>query len=71
MAEKDRLEELGITPGEWKQSEEKTVLPKSLSSQGHSLANLKQILEGMVEADQRKVVELKKQLALLKHGGGT
>ena len=66
----EQLKRLGVKSGQWTQLGAKSVPMPRASEIVNALQQLKGVLEGQVEADRRKLVELQAQLGQIKRGGG-
>jgi hypothetical protein len=66
----DKFKAEGIDLSKWLSVDEKFIKPVALEEQRALLVQLRDILEGMVEQDRLKVLQLKEQVARLQHGGG-
>ena len=65
------LEQLGVKSGNWQEMAERLVSLDGVTNQGEHLLKLKEILEGIAAADQKRLAALKEQLARVKFGGGS
>lgn len=67
----DILEEAGVTPGEWGETQEHVAGIEAVSRQRENLLKLKGVLEKALVEDQKRLADLREQLIRLKHGGGS
>ena len=65
------LEQLGVKSGNWQEMAERLVSLDGVTNQGEHLLKLKEILEGIAAADQKRLAAMKEQLARVKFGGGS
>jgi len=66
----EELKNAGVDPERWVDVEEKMVKPVALDEQRRLLTKMRDMFEGIVEQDRKKVLTLKEQVERLKHGGG-
>lgn len=66
----EELKKAGIDPNRWVDREDNYVKPMALDEQRKLLTQMRDLLEGIVDQDRKKVLALKEQVARLKHGGG-
>ena len=66
----EELKKAGVDPERWVNVEEKMVKPVALEEQRRLLTKMRDMFEGIVEQDRKKVLTLKEQVERLKHGGG-
>jgi len=59
-----------VKSGNWQEMTERLVSLDGVTNQGEHLLKLKEILEGVAAADQKRLAALKEQLARIKFGGG-
>jgi len=64
------LKSRGINSGQWRDMGTQPFEPSLLKAQRKLLTDLKESLEGAVEADLQEIDRLKMQLVQLQHGGG-
>jgi len=64
------LKKLGLDPGQWGDSPERTVRLPMVDRQKVALEKLKTLLEGAVEDDRKTILQLREQLNRLQFGGG-
>jgi len=64
------LEELGVKEGDWQSLAGGLTSLDGVMGQGENLIKLRNILEGIVAADQKKLAALREQASRLKYGGG-
>jgi hypothetical protein len=55
----------------WRKVDEHTVMPEAALRSRESLIKLREVFEGLIQADQHKVRILREQLHRSKHGGGS
>jgi len=67
----EELRKAGINPEHWVDMDEKMVRPMALDEQRRLLMKLRNMLEGIVEQDRQKVLNLREQIIRLQHGGGS
>lgn len=65
------LKKLGLDPGQWGESPERTVRLSAVERQKESLLKLRDLLEGVVESDRKTLLQLRAQLNRLQFGGGS
>lgn len=66
----EQLKRLGVGSGQWTQLGAKSVPMPRAQDIVKALEQLKGVLEGQVEADRKKIVDLKAQLGQMTRGGG-
>ena len=66
----EELKNAGVDPERWVDVEEKMVKPVALDEQRRLLTKMRDMFEGIVEQDRKKVLTLKEQVERLKQGGG-
>ena len=64
------LEDLGVKGGDWLELEQKLTAIPGIAAQGKNLVRLRNFLESIAAADQKRLASLKEQLARLRYGGG-
>lgn len=67
----DLLKKMGLDPGQWGDSPERTVKLSAVERQREPLLKLRGLLEGVVEADRKTLLQLREQLNRLQFGGGS
>lgn len=65
-----KLQAEGVRTGVWESHPERTVQIPEMAKLAESLTQLRDLLEGVAEADRQKILELKLKVAQMTRGGG-